>query len=289
MSELAGWNWPELEVGAPPGAAGAPLPTGPGAGPGVAEAVPPAAALWPGAPPDSLDAARAEAAALLDRAAAAAEALYAEARRQGWEEGRREGLAAAQAERDRARAEAEALRAAAQEEAEALRAAAREEAEAIRAAARAEAEVILAGARAEAEAMRATLAARAAELEAQAREALDRELAALAQAAADLALAVARQIVAAELQACPERVVDRVTRGLAELRGFPARVYAHPDDLPLLGAAAPRLEAAAAAPVTLAADAALDRGDYRIESPAGAVDGRVAAQIEHLAAAAGLR
>ncbi|GEJ57281.1 FliH/SctL family protein [Anaeromyxobacter diazotrophicus] len=170
-----------------------------------------------------------------------------------------------------AAAEARRLREEAAAEAGRLLQAAREETERLRAAA--------------AEAGREEGLARATELVARAALARERLLAGARAELADLALELARRIVTRAAALDPEVVIELAGRALEVARGHSAlTVRAHPEDLAALRAAEPRLAGGAGGGRALAwaADPALARGEVRVETEAGAVDARLAPQLEAL-------
>lgn len=91
-----------------------------------------------------------------------------------------------------------------------------------------------------------------------------------------LAMVLARRVVAHELQLAPERVLDAVREAM---RALPAatrepRIYLHPEDLSLL-----RSLEASERHWQLLADPALARGDCRIESERSRLDARLETRL----------
>ncbi|GAB4037565.1 MAG: flagellar assembly protein FliH [Rubrivivax sp.] len=122
-------------------------------------------------------------------------------------------------------------------------------------------------------------------------ESLDAEFAALeariAQAVAETAVTLARQVLRSELQARPELVTgvaaEAVNAVLLSARQIVLQV--HPDDLPLVAEGAGELLRARGA--RLVADATIERGGCRVESDLGAVDARIATRWQQAASALG--
>lgn len=163
---------------------------------------------------------------------------------------------------------ARALLEAAEAEAERIRAAAREERD------RARAEAVEAGRQEGLGRAAATLASVAAERE--------RRLAGLAGEVASLALEVARGVLGRELSLEPAAVVALASRALAEVRERREVVIrVSPADAPALRGAAGALGAllARAPGLGLREDPSLGQGDVVVETEAGTVDARVAAQL----------
>ena len=106
----------------------------------------------------------------------------------------------------------------------------------------------------------------------------------MAQAVAQSALSLARQVVRAELQTHPE-VVARVAGEAVHAVLLSARhitLHAHPLDVPLIeqGAA----DALSARQARVIADDRIERGGCRIESDLGAIDARIGARWAQAAA-----
>ena len=122
-------------------------------------------------------------------------------------------------------------------------------------------------------------------------ESFGAELAALeppmAQAIGEAALALARGVVRAELQARPRLVAEAAQQALAAvlLSARHIRVRVHPDDLPLVEAGAG--EALAARDARLVADAEIERGGCRIESDLGRIDATLETRWRQAAALLG--
>lgn len=187
--------------------------------------------------------------ATLAQAAEAAGHVREEARRQGREDGYNEGL---QQGLEAARAEADQLVSQAQGEAEALVAGAAQVAEQIR---------------------REALAARADIMESAKAQLLD------------LAFAMARQILKAELALQPAAVLPMLEAALAKVKGEEEpQVRVSPETLALLEEHRGRLLAAipGARRITLEADPGLVPGDFVVQSGQGFVDGRTDRQLEVL-------
>lgn len=107
-------------------------------------------------------------------------------------------------------------------------------------------------------------------------------LAATTRGALDLALVLAREILVDEITASPERLRPMLANAREQLQldnGQTVKVYAHPDDLEGLAAAAgeemPGWE--------FIADAGLQRGDLILESQRGRLDLRLETQLDRLA------
>ncbi|HEY8347885.1 MAG TPA: FliH/SctL family protein [Symbiobacteriaceae bacterium] len=219
-----------------------------------------------------LRAARLQAAELLQKAAEEAEAAVAEARRQGFEAGREEGLAAARSELEAERQAARFAVEKAKLEADALRQAAEADARAIRAEAEAERQRLLAEAREQ-----------AARLLEEARAERDRVLEASRDALVELAVAAATRLVQGHLAVEPEAIVNMVAAGLRRLRDTDCTVRVSPADLPLLDAQRARLERELGEGTLLVQpDAGLSRGSFLIHSPQGSIDGTLEAQTARL-------
>ena len=104
-----------------------------------------------------------------------------------------------------------------------------------------------------------------------------RLLAASAEPLLELALAIARRVAGQQLAADPTALRAQVEEALARLGAEGARVLLHPESLAQLEGTAPL-----APGVELVGDLTLAPGDFRVESPRGQVDGRVAAQVDRL-------
>ncbi|ADU51093.1 Flagellar assembly protein FliH/Type III secretion system HrpE [Thermaerobacter marianensis DSM 12885] len=102
-------------------------------------------------------------------------------------------------------------------------------------------------------------------------------LAASAEPLLELALAIARRVAGDHLAADVASLRRQVEDALARLGSEGARVLVHPESLAQLEGTAPL-----AAGVQLVADLTLAPGDFRVETPRGQVDGRVAVQVERL-------
>ncbi|HWI62363.1 MAG TPA: FliH/SctL family protein [Symbiobacteriaceae bacterium] len=186
------------------------------------------------------------AAALLHDAEAGAEAIRTGARQAGLEEGRAEGYAAGMAT---ARTEAEQMLAGVQQEADAILAEAQSAALSIKEGALAE---------------RATL------------------LDASEQQVLDLAFAVARQILRAELALNPTAVVPMLEAALAKLKGDEEpQIRVSPEVAQLLEEHRGRLLAAipGARRLTVEGDPALQVGDFLVQGAQGYIDGRLEQQV----------
>lgn len=96
------------------------------------------------------------------------------------------------------------------------------------------------------------------------------------QELAQLAVAVARRVIAHELALSPELIVKAVRQAISALPASTRelRVYVHPDDLPLL-----KDSAASNANWQLFADPQLTRGDCRLESERSRLDARVESRL----------
>ncbi len=97
-----------------------------------------------------------------------------------------------------------------------------------------------------------------------------------------IAVAVAEKVLAQQLTLAPEMVVEMVRVHLQRLRDrYAVTVRVHPDDLPLLREAQPRLEQVTPGlqEFSLEGDASLERGDVVIESEHGSFDARLSSQM----------
>lgn len=217
--------------------------------------------------PDPLVQARLEAARILQEAATEAESAVAEARREGFEAGRQEGLASSSAEvaAQLQAAEQEAERAKAQ--ATLVLEAAEARARAVRAEADAEAHAVLSRARDEAE-----------RLVAEARLEQGHQLEAAQNAVVELAVAAAVRLVQGQLAIQPGAIAAMVASGLRRLKDTNCTVRVRPQDLPLLEAQRGVLERELGAGLlAIKPDAGLSVGSYMVESPVGHID----ATLEH--------
>ncbi len=97
----------------------------------------------------------------------------------------------------------------------------------------------------------------------------------LAQALADSATQLARELLRSELQCRPEQVAQVAAEAVGALLAAARqiKVYAHPQDLPLISQGAQ--EALAARSAQLLADSTLAPGGVRVESDLGSVDARI--------------
>jgi len=97
-----------------------------------------------------------------------------------------------------------------------------------------------------------------------------------------LAVSIAEKIIARQLSIHPELIIDITRVHLQQLRErerVKARI--HPEDLPLLSAAAESLllEVDGVKDIQFIDDARLQRGDVILESPAGTLDARLATKL----------
>jgi flagellar assembly protein FliH len=110
----------------------------------------------------------------------------------------------------------------------------------------------------------------------------------LAQAVAETAVRLARQVLRSELGTRPEQVA-RVAAEAVDAVLLSARqisLHLHPNDLPLVaGAAAETLQARGA---RLVPDDTLERGGCRVESDLGAIDARIGERWAQAASALGV-
>ncbi|HEY8488176.1 MAG TPA: FliH/SctL family protein [Thermaerobacter sp.] len=102
-------------------------------------------------------------------------------------------------------------------------------------------------------------------------------LAASAEPLLELALAIARRVAGQQLATDPAALRAQVEEALSRLGAEGARVLLHPESLAQLEGTAPL-----APGVELAGDLTLAPGDFRVETPRGQIDGRVAAQVDRL-------
>lgn len=224
---------------------------------------------------DVLNEARLQAAEILQQAASEAEAAVEEARREGFEAGRQEGLAAGQSALEMEKREAQWAVEKAQVQAESIRQAAEADARAIKAEADAQAQQVLTAAREE-----------AADLLAKAREEQHRQLEEAQTALVDLAVAGAVRLVQGHLAIAPASIVQMVKAGLKRLRDTDCTVRVRPEDLPLLEAQRSALERELASGLlTLAPDRNMQVGDFTIGSPQGYIDGTLQQQSTQLRSA----
>lgn len=102
-----------------------------------------------------------------------------------------------------------------------------------------------------------------------------------------LAVGIAEKLLGRQLELRPETVVDLAAQTLRS--AAPVRrvvLHLHPDDLPLAQSALPQLrDCAEADTVQISADASLQRGDCRIQTPLGEVDGTLQTQLAVVAKA----
>ncbi|HWI65933.1 MAG TPA: FliH/SctL family protein [Symbiobacteriaceae bacterium] len=239
----------------------------------------PAAAPVAAAAPDVnvLDEARLQAAQILQDAAVEAELALEEARNQGFEEGRRLGLQAAEEELAPQR-----------QQVEELVGSARSQADLIRQAAEAQARARLADA--EAQARGIVLAAReeAAQILEAARAEQGRRILEAQDAVVELAVAAAVRLVQGHLALQPGSVVGMVAAGLRRLKDTECTVRVSPQDLPLLEAQRSALERELGAGLLrLQPDAGLSQGSYIVNSTQGTIDARIEAQEQAMRSALG--
>jgi serine protease Do len=109
----------------------------------------------------------------------------------------------------------------------------------------------------------------------------------VAQTLVHCAVQLAQQVVRSELVVRPELVVRVAADALdaVMLSARHIRVYAHPDDLPLIAEGAD--DALRARGARLLADETLERGGVRVDSDAGTLDARIATRWAQAAAALG--
>lgn len=240
----------------------------------AAQASSTAAARQIQAEPD-LDAARMEAAQLLQDAANQAEQAVESAREEGFEQGRNEGIEAGKAELEMLRQHAQLESQNARLQAENIRQTSESSAKLLRLEAEKEAQAIIADAREEAR--RITEEGR---LEVQKR--LEESQGALV----DLAVAAATRIVQGHLALQPQAIVAMVAAGLRRLKDTHCTVRINPADLPLLEAQRSTLERELGAGVLqFSGDAGLNRGSYMVNSAQGQIDGTLEYQTERIEAA----
>lgn len=217
-----------------------------------------------------LEEAHLQAVQILQMAASEAELALAEARRQGFEAGRAEGIAAAEAEleqmRQRVRADVE--QAAVQ--ADLILQAARADAKASRAEAEAQSRTLIGQAKDEAGALLSDARAKQHQM-------LDDAQAALV----DLAVTAAMRLVHGHLALRPASVVNMVAAGLRRLKDTNCTVRVSLQDLPLLEAQRSTLERELGVGILqIQPDTGLSQGSYLVASPQGQID----AQLDHQAA-----
>ncbi len=129
--------------------------------------------------------------------------------------------------------------------------------------------------------------ARAAAVLVSAAAARDRRLAAVEREVALLAMEIARRVLAAELAAREDAVVDLAARALGEARARrEVTLRVHPGDARAVRSAEGRLAAILArAPLAIREDVALAPGGVVVETEAGWIDAGVEAQLAELARA----
>jgi len=244
----------------------------------AASAEPALASLTPAASDaDLLDDARLQAAQILQDAAADAEAALEAARAEGFEEGRRLGLQAAEEEMAPQR----------QQVAEALDSV-RTQADLIRQAAEAQARALLADAEAKARGLLLQAREEAAQVLNEARAEQARRLDESQEALAELAVAAASRLVQGHLALQPGAVVGMVAAGLRRLKDTECTVRVSPRDLPLLEAQRSALERELGAGLLrLQPDSGLSQGSYIVNSPQGTIDARIEAQEQAMRTALG--
>lgn len=150
------------------------------------------------------------------------------------------------------------------------------------------AESLLGEARAEADAMLTQAAMEAEAVRAEAAATREAWLTTTREQMLDLAFAMARQVLKAELALRPEAALPMLEAALAKLRGEEEpQLRVSPDLLPLLEANRGRLLAAVpgARRIGLEADPGLGTGDFALQGAQGYVDGRLDRQMESLEAA----
>lgn len=231
----------------------------------------------PAQAPDALNQARLQAAELLQHAAVEAEAAAEAARREGYEVGRQEGLAAGHEELN-------ALRQQVQLEAENLRL----QVELERQTLEAERRKVRDGAEEEARAIIARATDEAGRMLAEARAEQQRRLDEAQRALVDLAVAAAVRLVQGQLAIEPEAIVQMVGAGLRRLKETDCTVRVNPEDLPLLDAQRWTLERELGAGLLrLQPDPLMARGSFVVTSPQGQIDARPEAQATRLRTALG--
>lgn len=181
-----------------------------------------------------------------------------------------------------ARQEAQCLRAKAQTESDAIRHAARLQADQIGVEAQGRTADLLCAANQEAEALIEKAREEARVIIAQAKAVCEAQLEALPGQVVRLSVAVAGQILRAELALRPEAALSMVEAALTRLKGeLEPRVRVAPDTGTLLEAQRGRLLAAApgARQVHVELDPAMAQGDFQIHGALGVVDGRIDRQL----------
>lgn len=220
----------------------------------------------------ALTEAQLQAAQILEEAAAQAEAALAATRKQGLEQGHREGLAAGQAELEQQR-----------QQSLQLMENARVQADLTRKAAEAEVKAQLASTEAQAQAILANASAEAATILAEARREQHRRLDEAQDALVNLAVAAAVRLVQGHLALQPSAVVAMVAAGLRRLKDTNCSVRVSPGDLPLLEAQRSILERELGAGLLqLQPDHSLSQGSYLLGSPQGQIDARIEQQALHM-------
>ncbi|HEY3367213.1 MAG TPA: FliH/SctL family protein [Symbiobacteriaceae bacterium] len=217
---------------------------------------------------DVLRQARLQAAEILQEAANEAESAVSFAREDGFEHGRQEGMAAAQAEVDFLRKDAQTELEKARIQADSIRRTAEAAAQSAAAQAESQAQALLAQARDE-----------AAQLLEAVRQEQNRRLDAAQGALIELAVAATQRLVQGHLALQPEAVVAMMAAGLRRLKDCNCSVRVSPQDLPLLEAQRSTLERELATGfLQLQPDPGLSPGNYIINSPQGQIDGRLEKQ-----------
>ncbi|HYF93958.1 MAG TPA: FliH/SctL family protein [Symbiobacteriaceae bacterium] len=226
---------------------------------------------------DVLNEARLQAAQILQDAALEAQTAMEEAHEQGFAEGRRQGLRAAEEEMAPQRKQVEAALASVKAQADLIRQKAEAEAKALLADAEAKAASVLLQARDE-----------AAQLRSDARAEQARRLEASQGALVELAVAAAMRLVQGQLALQPGAVAAMVAAGLRRLKDTDCTVRVSPQDLPLLEAQRSTLERELGAGLLrLQPDAGLAQGSYIVNSSHGSIDARIEVQEQALRAALG--
>lgn len=222
-----------------------------------------------------VESARLEASRLLQEAASEAEQALAEARTQGFEQGRVEGIAAGQAELEMLRNQAQLELQNAKLQAENIRQAAESSAKLGQVEAEKQAQAIIAEAKEEARRIRD-----------EAKAELDRRLDESQAALVDLAVAAAVRLVQGHLALQPQSIINMIAVGLRRLKDTSCTVRLHPEDLPLIEAQRSTLERELGAGLLqFSPDASLQQGSYLIHSPQGQIDGTLQHQAERIQSA----